>query len=279
VIAKLTGSRCVFEKHSDPASHREGLVKNVVLWGYRQVEAFTIRRSDAVIGTGLGLVDLIRQIAPASIVHHIFDIPSSLAEADEDKVNVIRSVLQRAPADIVITYVGSFAVYQGIDLMFESMPIVLREHENARFVIIGGSDEEIAERKAWLSLQGIDDAVKFVGKIPPDELPNYLVASDVLLSPRIAGNNTPLKLLDYLKAGRAIVATDNQSNRLILDDSNAMLVEPTPEAYAEGIAHLVEEESSRSRLAAKGHSLIATIYNFEQFKDRLKKCYEELLAR
>ena len=51
----------------------------------------------------------------------------------------------------MITYVGSFAVYQGIDLLFESIPLTVKKDPRARFVIIGGSEKEIAERSETMS--------------------------------------------------------------------------------------------------------------------------------
>jgi glycosyltransferase involved in cell wall biosynthesis len=88
--------------------------------------------------------------------------------------------------------------------MFNAMVDVAARHRGARFVIIGGTPEEIVERKKWLREHNIEESVTFVGKVAPDQMPDYLVASDILLSPRQAGVNTPLKLLDYLKAGRAL---------------------------------------------------------------------------
>ena len=95
-------------------------------------------------------------------------------------------------------------------------------------MIVGGTEAEIAERKAQLREKGCEDRVSFVGKIPPDSLPCTLAACDILLSPRIQGLNTPLKLLDYLKVARSIAATDHPANRLVLDESTALFAAPEP---------------------------------------------------
>ena len=194
-------------------------------------------------------------------------------------VKKIRVELRKEMGELLAIYVGSFAVYQGIDLMFDSMPDVVKKHGRVRFVIVGGTKEEIEQKKAWLKDRGIEQNVSFIGKIPPDVLPNYLSAADILLSPRIAGTNTPLKLLDYLKAGGAIVASDNEANRLILDESTAMLVRPEPAEFAAGICRLAEDPALRRRLAEKGRSLIDQTYNYAEFKRRLHGCYEGVLAR
>jgi glycosyltransferase involved in cell wall biosynthesis len=276
-VAKLTGAKTIFEKHSDPASHKASPLKNIVLALYRQFERLSIRCADAVIGTGEGLCEQARKVSPAKPIHHIFDIPSSLAEPEPARVRKLSTELRKHPAEMLVMYVGSFAVYQGIDLMFESMQYVLERHPQARFVIIGGSKAEIAQREDWLRTRGIDASVTFIGTVPPDELPNYLAAADILLSPRIAGINTPLKLLDYLKVGRPIVATDNPANRRILDDTIAVLVEPMPMAFAEAISRLIADEDVRDQMGERGRRLVAEIYNFGEFKKRLGACYAEIL--
>ena len=268
----------IFEKHSDPASYKAGFIRNLVMATYRRVERFSILRADAVIATGPALVEQAKQIAPDKPVHHIFDIPSSLVEPDPALARQARERLGLPPNAVLALYVGSFAVYQGIDLLFRAIPLALRQNPNLRFAVIGGSSEQVAARKAELAAAGGADRVLFLGHIPPDELPHVLAAADILLSPRIAGTNTPLKLLDYLKAGRAIVACGNPANRLILDDARARLVAPTPEAFAAGIAALAADAPLRQRLGAAGHRLYLSTYNYAQFKQRLAAAYRQLLG-
>ena len=277
VLARRHRAKVVFEKHSDPASYKKGLIRNFVMAGYRRVERFSIRRADAVICTGPALVDQARAIAPAKPVHHIFDIPSSLVEPDPARAAAVREKLGLAPDAVLALYVGSFAVYQGIDLLFQALPAALRKASDLQVVIIGGSPEQIAARQAEMAAAGCAGRVHFPGQIHPDELPHTLAAADILLSPRIAGTNTPLKLLDYLKAGRAIVACDNPANRLIVNDSNACLVAPAPEAFAAGLAALAADAPLRERLGAAGHRLYLSTYNYHQFKQRLGEAYRLLL--
>ncbi len=275
VIARLTGSRFIFEKHSDPAAYKKGFFRNLVMSIYSKVERFSVRRADAVIATGPGLAEQARRMAPKGPVYHLFDIPSSLLEAEPESVERTRKELRQNINEVLITFVGSFAVYQGVELMFSAMPAVIRKHKTARFIIIGGTPAEIEERRQVLRQEGVESSVSFIGKIPPDDLPSYLAASDILLSPRRAGANTPLKLLDYMKAGRAIVASDNSANRQILDDSRAVLVQPEPDAFAKGISSLVVDAERRKKLGEEGRKLIDNKYNYPEFKKLMKKCYEE----
>lgn len=278
VLARRHRAKMIFEKHSDPASYKKGFLRNLVMAAYRRVERFSIVRADAVIGTGPALVEQARQIAPGKPVHHIFDIPSSLVEPDPDLARQARAALDLPPGAVLALYVGSFAVYQGIDLLFQAIPIALRKNPDLHFAIIGGSPGQIDKRQTALMDLGLADRVFFPGHIHPDTLPHTLAAADILLSPRIAGGNTPLKLLDYLKAARPIVACDNPANRLILDESNARLVAPAPEAFADGIAALAADAPLRERLGAAGHQLHLSTYNYRQYRKRLSDAYRQLLG-
>ena len=133
------------------------------------------------------------------------------------RVATLRETLKDSADEVLVAYVGSFAVYQGVDMMFEAIVHAAAGAPLARFVIIGGTPDEIAARQIWLAARGVAARVQFLGGCDPDALPSYLAACDVLLSPRQAGVNTPLKILDYFKAGGAIVATDIQANRLRVD--------------------------------------------------------------
>ncbi len=277
LLAKVFGAQVIFEKHSDPSSYKKGALRNVIMKLYSMVERMAVRFADAVIGTGVGLVRQVESMGTGTRAFHIFDIPSSLSEPAPDEVERLKKELQKQDDEILITFVGSFAVYQGVDLMFTSIPYVVHDYPLVRFIVIGGSDTEILERKAVLAKNGMDEKVSFLGKVPPDMLPNYLAASDILLSPRVSGVNTPLKILDYMKVGRAIVATDVESNRLLVDENTAVLAKPEPELFAVAIASLAMDQSKRDAIGKAGRHLYETRYNFQQYRQRLADCYTYVL--
>jgi glycosyltransferase involved in cell wall biosynthesis len=240
------------------------------------VESFTIKHVNLVICTGPGLSSQVKKMGVRCPVHTIFDMSSSKVEASPEKTAAINARLRLSNDEILVTYVGSFAVYQGIELMFEAIPLVAASSRNVRFVIIGGSNDEIAERKQVLAGEGVDAQVTFLGNVAPDELPNYLSASDVLLVPRLSGVNTPLKVLDYFKSGGAIVATDVPSNQIILNKATALFAQPNAESFAEKILVLAEDDGLRTHLGNNGRRLYEQKYNFEAFQKRIKKAYNEL---
>lgn len=277
LLAIGSNARLVFEKHSDPSSYKKGFIRALMMSAYAAVERWVIRRADAVIGTGPELAAYASKVDPETYVRAISDIPSSLRESTVAEATAARERFALDAEECLITYVGSFAVYQGIDLLFASIPLVCRSNAKARFIIIGGSPDEIAAREQDLRAAGVLNHVTFAGKIAPDTLPAVLAGSDILLSPRISGTNTPLKLLDYLKAGRAIVATDNPANRQILDESTAVFADSHPESLAAAILRLLDDAALRERLGAGGGALVARKHNFVCFQSALAKLYAHIL--
>ena len=273
ILSKLFNTYAIFEKHSDPFSYKKGFLKNCLLRLYAEIEKISVKMSDAVICTGPGLIRQVEEMGTTTEAFHIFDIPSSLVESDPNGVLAVHEELKKTQNDVLITFVGSFALYQGVELMFAAIPEVIKKCPHARFVIIGGSAKEIEAHKKQFAGLGIGHRVNFLGKIAPDLLPNNLRASDILLSPRASGVNSPLKILDYMKAGRSIVATDIPSNRLILNESNAVLTEPVPKAFANGIISLVEDEQGRQIIGNKNYELYQTKYTFDHYCKLIKTCY------
>jgi len=276
-LARSSGIPLIYEKHSDPGSYRKGWVRNLVMDIYARIERFSARRAKAVIVTGEGVAAQVRAWEPNKPVAHIFDLPSSLVEADPQEVRSLRAELCPEPATVLAGYVGSFAVYQGIDLLFDAIPHALERAPDLKILILGGTDAEIAERRSALATRGLAGRVHFAGKKSPEALPAWLAACDILLSPRISGKNTPLKLLDYLKAGAAILATDVPANRLLLTEETARFAPAASEPFAAALADLALHPDARQILAATGQHLVAQTYNFESYTRQIAILYQHVL--
>jgi glycosyltransferase involved in cell wall biosynthesis len=265
----------VYDKLSDLTSFHSGRLQTFLLRRYATLETRVLRQADVVI------VNAQRMLEPALAaghqrVCHIPDLPSSFAAPNPAAAAEFRARLVRSPEEVLALFVGSFAPYQGIDLLFEAMAIAHAAQPWVRFVVIGGSNAELEERRRWLQARGLADAVILVGKVHPDTLPACLAAADVLLLPRTAGDNVPLKLFDYLRAGRAIVATDITANRALLDEDKAVLTEPTPARFAAGIVRLAGDPQLRARLGARAR--IEQSRSYAGFKRQLADCYASLPA-
>src|SRR4029079_9883116 len=119
----------------------------------------------------------------------------------------------------------------------------------ARLVLAGGKPDQVARAKADAERAGIGAVTIFARERPAAEIPSYLLAADALVSPRSRGTNTPLKIYQYLRSGRPIVATRLLTHTQVLDDDTALLTGATPQEFAAGI---VTALTDRGRAQAIG---------------------------
>jgi len=123
---------------------------------------------------------------------------------------------------------------------------------------------------------GAADVVVFTGQQPAREIPSFVQACDVLVSPRIRGTNTPLKIYSYLRSGKPIVATDLLTHTQVLTPDIAALVAPEPEAFAEALAHLLDNPRERAALAARARAVADAKYSRESYVRRTAQAYARL---
>ncbi|MBE9069020.1 glycosyltransferase family 4 protein [Leptolyngbya cf. ectocarpi LEGE 11479] len=176
----------------------------------------------------------------------------------------------------LLMYVGNLERYQGIDLLLDSFKLALTETREARLVIIGGASEHITQYQHHSQRLGIDAYVHFIGKRPVEELAHYLAQADILVSPRVQGNNTPMKLYSYLDSGKALLATDLPTHTQVLNRQVAWLAMPTPQEFSQGMLALIQDPDLRERLGAEAQALVAKQHTYEAFSAKLIGLYDWL---
>ena len=175
----------------------------------------------------------------------------------------------------VLLYVGNLERYQGIDLLLESMALLAARDETASLVIVGGGESQIRRYSGLADSLGIGSRVRFAGPRPLGELGASLAAADILVSPRIKGDNTPMKLYSYLDSGTPIVATRLPTHTEILDPSNAVLAEPTAADFSEGMLQLVRDPGLRERIGLSGRTLYRDSFGASRFREVVGTLYGE----
>jgi len=276
IVGRAGRAAVVFEKQAD-ASRWHGVAWRRALGRmYARVENLIIGRVDAAISAG-------PQFAPAMSgcggrACRIPDIPASLDPPPEAHIAECRRRMCGHVDDILVTYVGSFATFQGLDLLYDAMAQVHRADERTHLIVVGGSAREIARQERALARQKLGGLVTFLGRVTPTDLAAVLTASDILAVPRLGGAYAPMKVLDYLQSGTAIVATDCTANRDILTSDVALLTLPAAGAFAAGILTLCRDPVRRHALGRSGRDLIASAYRFDQFQDDLRRCYTYVIS-
>lgn len=170
--------------------------------------------------------------------------------------------------DLIVMYVGNLEAYQGIDLLLQSFSLAVKQSIKAELFIIGGEQADIARYQDLAQELGIQKNVHLLGPRPVKSLSYYLNQADILVSPRIKGKNTPMKIYSYLGSGKAVVATNLETHTQVLDNSLAMLVEPNPNSFAKGLLELCNNTHLRQALGDAGKQLIQENFSLDAFTKR-----------
>jgi glycosyltransferase involved in cell wall biosynthesis len=172
-------------------------------------------------------------------------------------------------------YVGNLEHYQGMDLLLDALSKVSPDC-SLKMVIIGGSPADVVQYRQRATALGLDGRVWFLGSRPVAHLGSYLAQANVLVSPRILGQNTPMKVYSYMQSGKAILATDIRSHTQALDHTCAELVPAEPAALAAGLERLARDPRQRETLGAAAKDRAEREYSVEAYRGRLGRAYELL---
>jgi glycosyltransferase involved in cell wall biosynthesis len=157
------------------------------------------------------------------------------------------------------------------------MAIVRGARPDARLVLAGGRADQVARARAQARVAGIDEVTIFAGERPASEIPAYLLASDLLVSPRSRGTNTPLKIYQYLRSGKAIVATRLLTHTQVLSDDTAILTGVTPQEYAAGILAGLTDTARAAAIGRRARELAETKYSYDAYLERTRQACAALL--
>jgi glycosyltransferase involved in cell wall biosynthesis len=173
-------------------------------------------------------------------------------------------------------YTGTFEAYQGVDMLIEAAAIVAQQRPDARVLVVGGEPPQVEAAKARAAASGAGAIMIFTGQQPAREIPGFVQASDLLVSPRIRGTNTPLKIYSYLRSGKPIVATNLLTHTQVLTPEIARLVDPKAEPFAAAILELLDQPESRARLSAAARRIAEEKYSRQSYLTKTAEAYRRL---
>jgi glycosyltransferase involved in cell wall biosynthesis len=202
---------------------------------FRWVEKVSVRGACAVVAISPAVERAAKAVAQdvrsVVIVNHF-----ELGEAGPaDQGAMVRQRHNIPPENKVILYAGSFVELQALDLLIDAVPTVVKAVPNVTFLLVGGTPPEMQPLREQAERLGVSHHVILEESRPQQEMPLYLSAADVVVSPRVQGINPPGKLFSYLASGRPVVATNTLVHNQLLDEKCAILTPPNAEGIAEGL--------------------------------------------
>ena len=182
----------------------------------------------------------------------------------------------------VVTYAGHLYPWKGVDLLLDALARI----PQAVGVVVGGHDAEPdrARLEAHAAQLGLGTRVTFTGHVPPAHVSDFLRRAAILVLPNppsaiSAHFTSPLKLFEYMAAGRAIVASDLPAIREVLQHGiNAVLVPAGDSAaLSAAIGRLLKDRELASCLGRRAFADVAE-YSWERRAQKLVALFEEARA-
>lgn len=278
-LAAMFGTRLLYDMHSSLpqqlANYGFGNYRPVIRW-FTQLERIVIRRAQSVITICPDLEQHVSRLdgGRKQFLIENYSVGEPLADVDR-RATQLREELNLRD-NLLVVYTGTFEKNQGLELLIQKASQVVTEIPRAAYLFVGGRPDQIGRLRSLAEQHGIADSFIFPGIQPLEEIPIYLAAADVLVSPRSEGTNTPLKIYSYLAAGKAILATDMETHRQVLDEETALLVPPTAQGLAGGIRDLLTDRSRRDDLARGARQRVEEKYSYRSYLDKTRGVYEYL---
>lgn len=182
---------------------------------------------------------------------------------------------EHIPADRpVVFYAGTFEPYQGLDVLIEGFAGVRVDGPAPFLLMLGGSPEQVERYRAVATRLGIMDRTLFTGRVAPAVARGLQRCAAVLTSPRIEGNNTPLKIYEQLASGIPLVATRILSHTQVLDESVCFLADPDASSIATAIASALTDRERAGRVVAAARALYDEHYSRPAYERKIARILE-----
>lgn len=182
----------------------------------------------------------------------------------------VRQSLGAKEEDIIVSFVGSFGPWHGAETLAMTIPAVTAKNKRIRYLFIGRGVRLESVRKI-VFMSDTSDRVVFTGFVGRESIPEYLAASDILVSPQVPNPDgtpffgSPTKLFEYMSMGKAIVASNlDQIGKLLTHEEDAILVPPgDAKKLAEAILSLAEDPNLRKRLGNQARRVAMNKYSWD----------------
>jgi glycosyltransferase involved in cell wall biosynthesis len=179
-------------------------------------------------------------------------------------------------------YLGVMGYQDGLDLWLESIAVIARRRkcDDTLFVMIG-SGPELPRLKMLASQKGIDALVKFTGRLPDEGVAAYFSTAALGVAPDRAtpmnDKSTMNKILEYMSFALPVVLYDLTEGRRSAGDAALYARKDDPEDFAQKVMSLLDSDTLRAELGARGRKRIEEELNWENEKQALLAAYAAAL--
>jgi glycosyltransferase involved in cell wall biosynthesis len=252
MAARRLGIPLVLEVNSPLAYERAQYETLRLKRAARFFERFLFRRAELVLAVSTPLKEYIigQGASPEKVVVMPNGTDPSFFRPDTFTRDQLRRRLDLPLNAVVVGFVGILRPWHGVDLLIDAFAKVQNPAERMYLLIVGDGPSQSALEKLS-RLRGLQERVIFTGRVPHQEVARYLTAMDIAVSPRATFYASPMKVLEYMATGIAVIAPRMPNLQdLISDQVDGILFQPeNVEELTSSVQALVQNGTFRRRLA------------------------------
>jgi glycosyltransferase involved in cell wall biosynthesis len=173
------------------------------------------------------------------------------------------------PPGACICYAGNLDGYQNLDFLLRAFARVRQRVPGARLVLV---------THAPAVARAVDDGVELVYAATYAEVRERLAAADVAVCPRVERSGFPMKLLNYMAAGKAIVASAGSGKGLVDGVTGRVVADGDEAGFADAVVALLGDPALRERLGGAARRAVESHEAWEGVLDRLEAIYRAVTA-
>lgn len=193
---------------------------------------------------------------------------SHFAKAVPDEA--LQSELGIRPTDSVITYLGTFFHFSGLDTVIREFAGEAAKHLNAKLLLIGGGEQDKELRDLVVELK-LEQRVIFTGFIPYAKLSGYLGLTTVAINPMIPGKVShtafPHKVIQYMASGLPVVTTKLDGLYKTFGDTSGLTWSTGPEGLVGKALALAANGAKRTENAKLQLQTVTTKFGIDSAVD------------
>jgi 1,2-diacylglycerol 3-alpha-glucosyltransferase len=178
--------------------------------------------------------------------------------------------------DPLVCYAGNLDGYQNLEFLLRTFRSIRTAEPGARLVLVTHADAQAnaARLVAGASLDGVE----IVHAASYDEVRTRLAQAAVAVCPRTERSGFPMKLLNYMAEGKAIVASAGSAKGLAHGVTGLVVPDDDPDRFARAVVDLLRDRAARRRLGRAARASVEDRSAWESVLDRIETIYHRVVA-
>lgn len=184
----------------------------------------------------------------------------------------------------VVGFIGSFYAYEGLDLLLDALPELIRQRPDVRVLLVGGGPQEANLRQQAERL-GLGEYVIFTGRVPHKDVNRYYDLINILAYPRhpmrLTELVTPLKPLEAMAQGQLFVASDVGGHKELIEHNKTGILFKAGDcnALTGALLRLLNDRQRWPELKANGRHFVESVRNWPNSVANYVSPYQRLIRQ